>query len=247
MKQTLKENQLMFLRTAGSVLKDCLEFLSHETRPGVSTKSIELKADEFIASRNAKPAFRGYKGFPSSICASKNNVVVHGIPSEKEVLESGDILSVDVGVKYKGYFADAARTFPVGKISEDAEKLIAVTKEALKRGIRMAKRGNRIGDISWAIQSYVESNGFSVVRAFVGHGIGKNLHEEPEVPNFGEPNKGKMLEDGMALAIEPMVNAGTDDVKILDDGWTAVTKDSALSAHFENTVIINGKSPEIVT
>lgn len=243
----MSKEEIDLVRKAGSIVRGCMEVLSKEINDGVSTKTLEKKADGFIASRNARAAFRGYKGFPSSICTSRNNVVVHGIPDENEILKNGDIMSIDVGVEYEGYFADAAMTFAVGKISPDRKRLISVTEEALYKGIKMAKTGNRVQDISWAIQSFVESNGFNVVRAFVGHGIGKALHEEPEVPNFGEPHKGALLEDGMALAIEPMVNAGKGDVEILDNGWTAVTKDGRLSAHFEHTVISNGKKPEIVT
>ncbi|MGB2706410.1 MAG: type I methionyl aminopeptidase [Candidatus Omnitrophota bacterium] len=247
MSTILSRTQRELIREAGSILKDCMDSLSKEMKAGVSTKALERKAEGFIASKDAKAAFRGYRGFPSGICSSRNEVVVHGIPRKDEILEKGDIISLDIGVKYRGYFADCARTFAVGKISEEAKRLISVTKKSLDKGIEMAKSGNRVQDISWAIQSFVESNGFNVVRAFVGHGIGAKIHEEPEVPNFGRPNKGMVLEDGMVLAIEPMVNAGTSDVRILDDGWTAVTKDGRLSAHFEDTVIINGEKAEIVT
>ena len=243
----LSDTQREFIREAGAILKKCMESLAKEMKPGVSTKALERKVDEFIASRGAKAAFRGYKGFPSSICSSRNKVVVHGIPREDEILEKGDIVSIDIGIKHRGYFADCARTFAVGKISGEARRLVSVTKESLNRGIGMAKAGNHVQDISWAIQSFVESNGFNVVRAFVGHGIGAKIHEEPEIPNFGRPNKGRLLEDGMALAIEPMVNAGTAEVRIMDDGWTAVTKDGRLSAHFEDTIIVNGEKPEIIT
>lgn len=243
----LSENELDRIRQAGLILKECLEALSSEIRPGVSTKSLEETASAFIAAKKAKPAFKGYKGFPASICASLNSVVVHGIPSEKDILRKGDILSVDVGVEFDGYFADGAKTFKVGDISEEAKCLIHVTEAALYKGIEAARDGNHVGDISSAVQSFVESSGFSIVRAFVGHGIGKNIHQEPEVPNFGEPHTGKLLERGMVLAIEPMVNAGTKDIKILDDGWTAMTKDGRLSAHFEHTVIISGNAAEIVT
>ncbi len=243
----LSDIQRGLIREAGAILKECMDSLAKGVKPGVSTKSLERKVDEFIASRRAKAAFRGYKGFPSSICSSRNEVIVHGIPREDEILKNGDIISIDIGIKYKGYCTDCARTFAVGKISDEARRLVSVTKESLDRGIRMAKTGNHVQDISWAIQSFVESNGFSVVRAFVGHGIGAKIHEEPEIPNFGRANRGTVLEDGMALAIEPMVNAGTPDVKIMDDGWTAVTKDGRLSAHFEDTVIVNGEKPEIIT
>jgi len=243
----LSDTQRDSIREAGAILKECMESVALEIRPGVSTKALERKVDEFIASRDVKAAFRGYKGFPSSICSSRNEVVVHGIPREDEILEKGDIVSIDIGIKYRDCFADCARTFAVEKISDEAERLVSVTKESLSKGIEMAKTGNHVQDISWAIQSFVEANGFNVVRAFVGHGIGAKIHEDPEIPNFGRPNKGRLLEDGMALAIEPMVNAGTFEVKIMDDGWTAVTKDGRLSAHFEDTVIVNGEKPEIIT
>ena len=248
MKTPLSKEEFTLIRQAGSILRDCMDELSKEIKEGVNTKTLEEKADEFITSRNAKAAFKGYKGFPASICASRNNVVVHGIPSEKEVLADGDIISIDVGTEYKGYFADSAKTFAIGKVSEEAKRLISVTQEALTRGIEMAKSGNHVRDISQAIQSFVESNGFNVVRAFVGHGIGRKIHEAPEVPNFCQSSKkGPVLEDGMVLAIEPMVIAGASNVRILDDGWTAVTKNGALSAHFEHTVIVNGGRPEIIT
>ena len=247
MNPALSKRELDCIRKAGAILKKCLEIVGKEVREGISTKTLEKKADEFIASQNAKAAFRGYKGFPSSICTSRNDVVVHGIPSEKEILKNADIVSVDIGVEYEGLFADGARTFTVGEASKDAERLIAVTREALYSGIKKAKAGSRIGDISWAIQSFVESKHLNVVRTFVGHGIGRKIHEEPEVPNFGVPHKGRLLERGMALAIEPMVNEGTPDVKILGDGWTAVTKDGRLSAHFEHTVIVGENEAEIVT
>ena len=247
MKTLLSENELDLIREAGSIAKECLKTLAKQVKKGVSTKQLEETADDFIASRNGESAFRGYKGYPAGICTSVNDGVVHGIPSEKTILEDGDIVGIDIGVKYKGYFADAAKTFTVGRTSEDAKRLIDVTKQALSEGIKMAKAGNHVQDISWAVQSFVESNGFSVVRAFVGHGVGRKIHEEPEVPNFGEPHKGPLLEDGMVLAIEPMVNTGTSDVETLDDGWTAVTKDYGLSAHFEHTVIISGEKAEIVT
>ena len=243
----LSREDIGSMKRAGSILKECLELLSGEIREGVSAKGLEVKAGDFIASHGARAAFLGYNGYPASICVSPNFVVVHGIPSEKQFLVSGDIVSVDVGVEYKGCFADAAATFPVGEIAEESKRLVSVTEEALYRGIKAARAGNRVQDISWAIQSFVESKGFNVVRSFVGHGIGKNIHEPPEVPNFGAPHKGVELEDGMALAIEPMVNIGTSEVEVLADGWTVVTKDRSLSAHFEHTVIINGKKAEIVT
>lgn len=243
----LSKDQIDLIRKAGSIVKGCLKLLSNEIKEGVNTKTLEEKADDFIASRNARAAFRGYKGYPASICTSRNNVVVHGIPAEKEILRKGDIISIDVGVEYEGYFADAAKTYAVGRVIPEKKRLIAVAHDALYKGMKMAQAGNHVQDISWAVQSFVESHGFNVVRAFVGHGIGKKIHEEPEIPNFGQPHKGPLLEDGMILAIEPMVNAGTSEVEILDDGWTAVTKDGRPSAHFEHTIIINGKGVEIIT
>lgn len=247
MSAPLSKNELRLIRKAGSILRDCLKAVSREIKKGVSTKTLEDIAFRFITGRGGKAAFRGYKGFPAAICASRNEVVVHGIPVEKEILREGDIIAIDIGVEYEGYFADGAKTFKVGKVSSEAERLVSVAEEALRKGIEMARPENHIQDISWAIQSFVESNGFSVVRAFVGHGIGRKIHDEPEVPNFGEPHKGSVIENGMALAIEPMVNEGVSDVEILDDGWTAVTKDRKLSAHFEHTVIVDGARAEIVT
>jgi len=245
--ERLSGEQLDLLRKAGDILRRCIDDLATGIRPGVSTKDLEVRAEGFIKSHDGKTAFKGYRGYPAAICTAPNNVVVHGIPNENNILKEGDIVSVDVGVEYAGIYADAAKTFPVGKVSPKAELLISVTEEALSRGIEKAKSGNRVQDISWAVQSFVESKGFNVVRAFVGHGIGRRIHAEPEVPNFGRPGKGPLLENGMALAIEPMVNEGVSGVEILEDGWTAVTADGKLSAHFEHTVIINGDRPEIVT
>ena len=246
MTTVLSKDERHSIRKAGSILSECMELLSKEIKVGVSTKALEQKADRFITSRNARPAFLGYRGYPAAICTSRNNVVVQGIPSDKDILASGDIVGIDIGVECEGYFADAARTFAVGNVSEDARHLIAITREALYKGIKKACVGNRIHDISWAVQSFVEANGFSIVRAFVGHGIGKKIHEDPEIPNFGKPHTGRILEDGMVLAIEPMVNVGTADVKVLGDGWTAVTSDSKLSAHFEHTIIVDGKIAEVI-
>ena len=215
-------------------------------RPGVSTKQIDKAVHDYIVSQGAKPSFLGYGGFPGSSCISVNDTVIHGIPGGY-VLQEGDIVSVDVGAYYKGFHGDCAATYPCGSISADAQKLIDVTKQSFFEGIRFAKRGNRVSDISHAIETYVESNGFSVVRSFVGHGVGAQLHEEPEVPNYGSPGRGPRLLPGMTLAIEPMVNAGTCDVRILKDKWTTVTADGKLSAHYENTVLITDGEPEILT
>ena len=215
-------------------------------RPGVSTKQIDKAVHDYIVFQGAKPSFLGYHGFPASACISVNSTVIHGIPGGY-VLKEGDIVSIDVGAFYKGFHGDCAATFACGAISADAQKLIDVTKQSFFEGIRFAKRGHRVSDISHAIQTYVESNGFSVVRSFVGHGVGAQLHEEPEVPNFGAAGRGSRLLSGMTLAIEPMVNAGTYDVRVLRDGWTTVTADGKLSAHYENTVLITDGEPEILT
>ena len=215
-------------------------------RPGVSTKQIDKAVHDYIVSQGAKPSFLGYHGFPASACISVNSTVIHGIPGGY-VLKEGDIVSIDVGAFYKGFHGDCAATFACGAISADAQKLIDVTKQSFFEGIRFAKRGHRVSDISHAIQTYVESNGFSVVRSFVGHGVGAQLHEEPEVPNFGAAGRGPRLLSGMTLAIEPMVNAGTYDVRVLRDGWTTVTADGKLCAHYENTVLISDGEPEILT
>jgi methionyl aminopeptidase len=215
-------------------------------RPGVSTKEIDKAVHDYIVSQGAKPSFLGYHGFPASACISVNSTVIHGIPGGY-VLQEGDIVSVDVGAYYKGFHGDCAATFACGAVSADAQKLIEVTKQSFFEGIRFAKRGHRVSDISHAIQTYVESNGFSVVRSFVGHGVGAQLHEEPEVPNFGAAGRGPRLLPGMTIAVEPMVNAGTYDVRVLRDGWTTVTADGKLSAHYENTVLITDGEPEILT
>lgn len=215
-------------------------------KPGITTAEIESFADAYITAKNAVPAFKGYRGYPASICTSVNNEVIHGIPSDR-VLKEGDILGVDLGVYKDGFYGDAAYTFPVGKIRPEVERLIKVTEESLYIGIENAREGNRVSDISYSIQRHVESNGFSVVRAFVGHGVGSELHEEPQVPNFGPPGRGPRLRPGMTLAIEPMVNEGGYEVLILDDGWTAVTTDGKLSAHFEHTVLVTLNEPRILT
>ena len=215
-------------------------------RPGVSTREIDKAVHDFIVSQGAKPSFLNYNGFPASTCISVNSTVIHGIPGSY-VLRDGDIVSVDVGAYYKGFHGDCAATYPCGNISAEAQKLIDVTKESFFEGIRFAKKGHRVSDISHAIQKHVESNGFSVVRAFVGHGVGAQLHEEPEVPNFGASGRGPRLLPGMTLAIEPMVNEGVYDVKVLRDRWTTVTADGKLAAHYENTVLITDGEPEILT
>ena len=214
-------------------------------RPGVTTREIDKAVHDFIVAQGAKPSFLNYTGFPGSICASVNSTVIHGIPGSY-VLQEGDIVSVDVGAYYKGFHGDCAATYPCGTISAEAQRLIDVTKDSFYAGIAFAKKGYRVSDISHAVQKHVESNGFSVVRSFVGHGVGAQLHEEPEVPNFGKPGRGPRLLPGMTLAIEPMVNQGDYEVRVLRDRWTTVTADGKLSAHYENTVLITDGEPEIL-
>jgi len=234
------------IRDAGRIVASVLDKLKAFARPGIETKELDQIALDEILSKKGIPAFKDYKGYPANICVSINEGVVHGIPSARK-LKSGDIVSMDVGVKKGNYFADAAITVGVGSISEQAGKLLKVTEESFYRGIENARPGKRLSDISASIQECVESSGFSVVRSFVGHGIGEKIHEEPEIPNYGAPNKGPRLESGMILAIEPMVNEGSHEVEILDDGWTAVTKDGLLSAHFEHTIVVRDGGAEILT
>lgn len=238
------EHQLM--RQAGRIVAIVLKELEAKIKPGITTKELDVIADTTILKLGGIPAFKGYGGFPASICTSVNEEVVHGIPGNR-VLQEGDIISIDAGAFYEGYCGDAARTFAVGEISPVAQKLLQVTKEALDMGIAMAKPGNRLTDIGHAIQTHVELNGFSVVRQFVGHGIGRKMHEEPQVPNFGPPGRGPRLKAGMALAIEPMVNTGHFPVRVLSDNWTVVTEDGSLSAHFEDTVFITEDGYEVLT
>ncbi|MFA6078993.1 MAG: type I methionyl aminopeptidase [Candidatus Omnitrophota bacterium] len=240
------EEEIVRIKEAGKIVAETLDTLKRSAKPGMRTDELDKIARDAIIKRGGIPAFKNYKGFPANICTSINETVVHGIPSARR-LEEGDIISIDAGVKYKDYFADAAITVPVGKIAESAGRLIRITEESLAKGIEYAKPGNRLSDISSRIQEYVESNGYSVVRAFVGHGIGTKMHEEPEIPNYGRPGRGPRLEKGMVLAIEPMVNTGTYDVEILEDGWTVVTKDRGLSAHFEHTIAIRDEGAQILT
>ncbi|HHT46917.1 MAG TPA: type I methionyl aminopeptidase [Firmicutes bacterium] len=242
--KSLQEIELM--RQAGRIVGEVLYELSQAVKPGITTAQLDILAVRCIRKNNAEPAFLGYNGFPASICVSVNEELVHGIPGLRR-LKNGDIVSIDVGVHYKGYYGDAAATFPVGKVSSSAAQLIEVTRESLNRAIKKAIPGNRLYDISYAVQSYVESQGFSVIRSYVGHGIGSRLHEEPQVPNFGMPGKGPLLEPGMVLAIEPMVSAGTWEVETLGDQWTVVTRDRSLSAHFEHSVAILEDGPKILT
>jgi len=240
------ERELAYMRDAGRVVALTLKELEKAIRPGVTTGELDAIAEAFIRRQGAEPAFKGLYGFPATICASVNEEVVHGIPGTRR-LQEGDIISIDVGTMLNGYCGDGAATFPVGSVSQEAVQLLWVTEEALKRGVAQAVAGNRLSDISHAIQRWVEEHGFSVVRDFVGHGIGRQMHEEPQVPNFGPPGRGPRLETGMTLAIEPMVNAGTHEVRVLEDNWTVVTRDGKLSAHFEHTVAVRDGVAEILT
>ena len=240
------ERELRSMRQACKITAAARALAGEMVRPGVSTGQIDKAVHDYIVAQGAKPSFLGYHGFPASACISVNNTVIHGIPGGY-VLKEGDIVSVDVGALYEGFHGDCAATFACGAISTEAKRLIDVTQQSFFEGMKFAKRGNRVQDISHAIQTYVESNGFSVVRSFVGHGVGRQLHEEPEVPNFGSPGRGPRLLPGMTLAVEPMVNEGVFDVKVLKDGWTTVTADGKLSAHYENTVLITDGEPEILT
>lgn len=245
---TLKsERELNLMRKSGRIVAQILEEMVEMVKPGVSTGELDRFAELRIKELGAVPAFKGYHGFPACVCVSINEEVVHGIPSGKRVLNEGDIVGLDFGVICDGWYGDSARTVGVGRISQEAERLLEVTRESLNRGIQQCREGNRVFDIGHAVQNYVEGFGFSVVREFVGHGIGRALHEEPQVPNYGPKGKGLQLKVGMVLAIEPMINAGSHEVKVLSDGWTAVTVDRSLSAHFEHTVAITPKGPEILT
>ncbi|MBC2579635.1 type I methionyl aminopeptidase [Clostridium sp. DJ247] len=239
--------EIEYMRRAGKVVGNTLLKIEEAIRPGITTKELDIIAEEYILKHGAKPSFKGYHGFPASICASVNKEVVHGIPSKQTVLQEGDIISIDCGAVLDGYQGDAARTFTVGKVSEEALKLIQVTKESFFKGVEKASVGNRLTDISAAIQNYVEGFGYSVVRDYVGHGIGKDMHEDPEVPNFGRPGRGPKLSKGIVLAIEPMVNIGDYQVRVEPNKWTVVTEDESLSAHYENTVAILDNGPEILT
>jgi len=234
------------IRKANVVVAEVLERLKTLVVPGVTTDELDGISEEIILSKGAVPAFKGYRGYPKTLCVSINEEVVHGIPNKRK-LKEGDIVSIDVGTNLHGYFGDAAITVPVGEVHPEAKRLLEVTEKALSIGIGMAKVGNRLFDISHAVQAWVESNGFSVVRDFVGHGIGKSLHEDPQIPNFGSPNQGPRLEKGMIFALEPMVNEGTYEVRVLDDGWTVVTADGKPSAHFEHTIAITDGEAEILS
>lgn len=246
------EKEIAYMREAGRIVALALNEIEKAIKPGITTKELDRVAERVLKENAAAPSFKGQQGFegstpyPAIICASVNNEVIHGIPGEYK-LKKGDIISIDMGAYKNGYHGDAARTFPVGKISKEAQKLIDVTRQSFFEGIKMATQGNRVSNISYSIQKYVEANNFSVVRDFVGHGVGRNLHEEPQVANFGNPGHGARLEKGMTIAIEPMVNIGMYDIDILDNNWTVVTSDGSLSAHYENTILITEGEPEILT
>ena len=241
------DEQIALMKVAGRITAEALEVARELVRPGISTKEIDTKIRRHIEKSGATPSFLGYGGFPGSACISINEQVIHGIPSERVILNEGDIVKIDVGARYRGYNGDSARTFPVGKVSDEALKLISVTEASFYEAMKAAKPGNRVGDIGNAVESFVISNGFSVVRDYVGHGVGKDLHEEPEIPNYGRAGRGVRLYPGMTLAVEPMVNAGSHGVHVLKDGWTVVTSDGALSAHYENSILITDNDPIILT
>jgi methionyl aminopeptidase len=240
-------DEIALMREAGRIVSEILDELEKAVAPGVTTWDLDALSEKLIYQKGARPAFKGYHGFPACLCASVNDEVVHGIPSKRRKLREGDLMKLDFGVVYRGFFGDSARTVPVGKVSPEAQALVNATREALNKGIQAMVAGNRLGDIGHAVQSYVEARGFSVVRTFSGHGIGRHLHEKPDVPNHGQPGSGMKLRPGMVLAVEPMVNQGTDEVMLLEDHWTAVTCDSKLSAHFEHTVLITEGGPEVLT
>jgi len=238
--------EIAIMKKNGAIVRDCLATAGEMIKPGVKKQDIDRAIEKLILKAGATPAFKGFHGYPAATCISVNDEVVHGMPNGR-VLEEGDICGVDIGVFKDGYYGDAARTFPVGEISEEAQKLLEVTQQALERGIAKAYVGNRLTDISHNVETHAVGNGFSVVRTLVGHGIGQRMHEEPQVPNFGPPSQGPDLEEGLVIAIEPMINAGKGDVFTKDDGWTVVTVDKSLSAHFEDTVAITKSGPEILT
>ncbi len=240
------QTEIEAIRGAARLVAKTLQLLQREVRPGVTTAELDRIAEEFILKSGGRPAFKGYRGFPASICQAVNEEVVHGIPGARR-LEEGDIVGLDVGVEKDGFYGDSAVTVPVGAVSDEARRLLDVARESLAKGIEQARAGNRVGDISFAIQSHVEREGYSVVRALVGHGIGREMHEEPQVPNYGAPGRGPRLMVGQVLAIEPMVNIGTADVVTQPDGWTVVTRDGSLSAHFEHTVAVGRDGPEILS
>ncbi|WP_375744141.1 type I methionyl aminopeptidase [Corallococcus interemptor] len=240
-------DEIALMREAGRIVCEILDELEKAVAPGVTTWDLDALAEQLIAKKGARSAFKGYHGFPGVLCASVNQEVVHGIPSRKRRLEAGDLMKLDFGVVYRGFFGDSARTVAVGKVTPEAQALVDTTRQSLEKAIQVMQPGNRIGDIGHAVQSHVEARGFSVVRDFTGHGIGRKLHEPPQVPNYGQAGSGMKLRPGMVLAVEPMVNQGTPDVEVLGDEWTAVTVDGKLSAHFEHTILISERGPEVLT
>jgi methionyl aminopeptidase len=242
-----KPDQIMLMKKAGKITAEALLVARDAIKPGVSTKEVDTKIRRFIEKCGAHPSFLGYNGFPGSACISINDQVIHGIPSDRVIIKEGDIVKVDVGARFRGYNGDSARTFPVGKVSDEALRLISVTEQSFYEAMKVAKAGNRVGDIGHAVESFVISNGFSVVKTYTGHGLGRELHEEPEIPNWGKAGRGARLYSGMTVAIEPMVNYGTEDVKVLNDRWTVVTCDGKLSAHYENSIAITDGDPIILT
>ena len=239
--------EIELIAKASRVVALTIAFLRERVKPGVTTADLDRLAEEFILREGARPAFKGYRGFPATLCTSVNEEVVHGIPSPKKRLKEGDIIGIDVGAIVEGYYGDAAVTLPVGRVSEAAARLMEVTEAALAAGLAQVKVGNRLSDISHAVQTVAEAEGYSVVTDFVGHGIGRNLHEDPQVPNFGKPGEGPRLKEGLVLAIEPMVNMGKHEVEVLSDRWTVVTRDKSLSAHFEHTVALTSDGPKVLT
>ena len=243
----LSPAEIVLMKKAGEITRDALNFCEKLIKPGISTKELDNLVEKFIINSGGLPACKGYEGYPATICASVNDMVVHGIPSDHVILKEGDIISVDLVVNYKGYHGDATRTFPVGKISEEKAKLIEVTKQCFFEGIKHLKVGHRLGEVSHAIQEYAEKNGFSVVREPVGHGIGKSMHEPPNVPNYGKVTDGPIITENACLAIEPMINMGRKEVWLIEDGWGVVTRDGKASAHYENTVHVTKDGVEILT
>jgi len=239
-------NEIKGIKEASKILSETFEYVNDIIQEGMKTFDLDKKIEKFITKRNAAPAFKGYRGFPASSCISINEVVIHGIPTERAIKE-GDLVGVDIGVQYRGFFSDAAYTFGIGNLKEESKKLINITKTALYNAIKVIKKDSRVGDISYIVQKTAEDAGFDVVRDFVGHGVGKSLHEDPAIPNFGEKGVGPRLKKGMTIAIEPMINAGSHKIKVLKDGWTVVTFDGKLSAHFEHTILISDTGPEILT
>ena len=244
---TRSDREIEMISKSCQIVADTIEMLSEYVVPGTSLIDLDIKAEEYIISRGARPAFKGYMGFPSTLCISIDDAVVHGIPHDHLILKEGQIVGVDCGAEVNGYYGDHARTFAVGKISDQKSRLMKITKESLYKGIEQAKPGNYVGDIGYAVQTHAESNGYSVVRELVGHGIGENLHEEPQIPNYGKRSQGYKLHAGMCIAIEPMINLGSKEIFTAEDGWTILTTDGLVSAHFEHTIAIKDTGPEILS